>query len=198
MSLMKKGGYHLSHEKIKLVGASIDDAGAHEVIQLAVVLHDEEFNPTERFVTKIRPMHPQYATDEAMVINGMSLLKLRTQPMPQQVRPLFFDWFESVAGSSRIYPLGHNYSFDKQFLEVFFGKETYKQLFHYKFRDTHILAQTLIDCGSLTGVKSTKLEILCEHFGIPHLTHDAEGDTAATLTLYRELLKLVRGGLNGD
>jgi DNA polymerase III epsilon subunit-like protein len=66
----------------------------------------------------------------------------------------------------------------------------YDERFYYKFRDTFVLAQAMIDRGSLE-VSSTSLVGLCEYFEIPIKAHTALGDVLATLQLYKKLLEML-------
>ena len=181
----------------KMVGASIDiettglQSGLHEIVELSVILHDENFKPVETFTSKIKPMRPEIVEPEALIINNLSLSDLKDCATPAQVRNAFFDWHENIIGNKKIIPLGHNYgSFDSQFLRYFFG-HFYDEIFHYKCRDTHALAQGLKDCGLLELTQSLSLKNLCEKFAIPHKAHSSYGDAMGALILYRALVKLI-------
>ena len=162
-------------------------AGVNEIIQLAVVIVDDDFKFVDKFVSKIRPMHEANITQEAMKVNRIK--NLHEAPTPLQVRNAFYQWHEEVHDGLVIEPIGHNYSFDKDFLKLFFG-DMYDERFYYKFRDTFVLAQALIDRGSLE-VDSTSLGSLCDHFEIPIKAHDALGDVLGTIQLYRKLLEVM-------
>ena len=166
------------------------NAGVNEIIQLAIVIVDEDFNFVDKFVSKVRPMHEANIEEEAMKVNRLK--NLDEAPTPLQVRNAFFQWNEEVHDGAVIEPIGHNYSFDKDFLKIFFG-HMYNEKFYYKFRDTFVLAQAMIDRGSLDlgDNGSTSLVGLCDHFEIPIKAHDALGDVLATLQLYKKLLEIV-------
>ena len=181
----------------RIVGASIDVettgliSGVHEIVEMSIILHNEKFMPMERFTTAIKPMHPERADMDALLANGLSLVELKTAPTPPQIRNAFFQWHQDVAQGRRIIPLGHNFSFDKSFLKLFFG-DYYDEYFYYKNRDTFTAAQLLKDCGLLDPGQSLSLGKLCEEFKIPHVAHTSHGDAIATLILYRKLMALTR------
>lgn len=179
------------------IGVAIDTettgfkAGTHEIVSVAFIAHDEEFNIIHTFKTKIRPMRPELAHPKALEVNQLSLTDLKTAPTPQQIRNAFFQWHEEVLENKMIVALGHNFAFDQRFLIVFFAA-FYDNIFYYKFRDTFVLAKGLQDSGLLEKEQSLSLTNLCEKFHIPHKTHDAFGDAKATLQLYKKLIMLAR------
>lgn len=179
------------------IGASIDiettgfKAGVQEIVEVSIILHDEKFMPKDSFTTKIRPMRPELAAPQAMIVNGLSLASLKTEATPAQVRNAFFQWHEEIAEGKTIIPLGHNFAFDQRFLEIFFGS-FYNEIFYYKFRDTFVFAKGMKDSGLLETVQSLKLASMCKHFDIPHKAHSAYGDAMATLLLYRKLVSIVK------
>jgi DNA polymerase III epsilon subunit-like protein len=169
------------------------EAGINEILSLSAILFDKDFNEIDRYQSNVRPMHPILIDDEALKINGFKRNDLINHPLPIQVRSTFLDWVGEYT-EEKILPLGHNFAFDKGFLQVFFA-HYFDDLFHYKFRDTFVLAQGLIDSG-LLEVKSTSLIHLCDHFEIPHKPHDSFGDAWATLQLYKKLISIIKGGSN--
>ena len=179
------------------IGVAIDvettglKAGIQEIVSIAFIAHDEDFYPTEKFKTKIRPMRPELADNRALIINGLSLVDLKKEPTPQQVRNAFFQWHEEVLEDKLILALGHNFAFDQRFLKIFFG-DFYDNVFHYKFRDTYVLVKGLQDCGYLRKDLSLKLVSLCKYFNILHNAHDAYEDALATLKLYQKLVNLLK------
>lgn len=184
------------------IGAVIDVettgliAGVHEIIDITFIIHDDEFKPVDKFTTKIRPMRPELAEPEALLKNGLKLHELKNEPTPAQIRNAFSLWHEEIIQNKKILPLGHNFSFDKRFIEIFFG-QYYNEYFHYKFRDTYILAQALKDSGLLNLSSSLSLEGLCEYFKIPQIPHTSKGDAYATLILYRKMINFMKELKNG-
>jgi len=180
-----------------MIGAAIDvettgdTAGKHEIIEITILLHDEGFNPKQRFTSQIKPMRPEIAQEAAMKCNGLELHELRDAATPAQVRNAFFNWHEEIVGDQTIMPLGHNYAaFDKGFLKVFFGEEHYNNFFLYKGRDSQLTAQYLKDRRLFDVGQSTSLVNMCDKFNIHHKAHTSYGDALASLQLYKKLLTL--------
>lgn len=167
----------------------------HEIVQIAITCFNSSFNPTGlRFLSYVKPLRPELATNEAMTINGLSLIELiKEAPTPNQVRASLLNWKEELFGEEKLFPLGHNYSFDKGFLKLFL-KDIYDNMFHYKFRDTFILVQSMRDAGILPNTLHTKLDQLCDYFKISrHKMHDAYYDTICTLEIYKNLINILKG-----
>ncbi len=182
----------------KYINAAIDVettglvAGKHEIVEICVLLHDDDFHPIDRFVSKIRPLRPDLADPKAMEVNGLSLTALKGEATPSQVRNALNQWHEEVCDNKKIIPLGQNYAFDKGFLELFLGKETfYPSMFHYHYRDTMLLAKGLQDSG-LLRLDYINLKSMCKHFNVRCDSHTAYGDASATLQIYRKLLDMIR------
>jgi len=165
----------------------------HEMIQIAVTMATPDFRPTGvRFLSYIKPMRLELVDDIAMQVNGLSIQELsESAPTPSQVRMSFMQWKEELFGAELICPLGHNYSFDKGFIESMF-KDLYNEIFDYHIRDTQVLAYGLMDAGILKA-KSTGLKALTESLKIPLVGHhDAYVDSLAALEVYRKLIALCR------
>ena len=164
--------------------------GIHEIIELSLLLHDENFIPLDSFICKIRPMHPEYVDPKAMEINKLSLSNLKNESTPSQIRNALCQWHEEIANNTKLIPLGHNYSFDKSFLTIFLG-EYYNNIFHYHNRDTLSLAFALRDKGILK-IDSLSLTSIGKYFQLPEQIHRAEQDTRLCLSIYRKLLGLIK------
>lgn len=111
-------------------------------------------------------------------------------PTPMEVRHAILNWLEDVGCNEKIIPMGHNYSFDQSFLKIFL-QDFYDSIFHYEYRDTKIFLRGLIDSGKI-DLKHTSLSYACDFFEIPHVAHDAFGDTWSTLQLYKEMVKICK------
>ena len=165
-------------------------AGKHEIVQLAIVIVDKEFNFVEKFISNIKPMREEVIDVEAMDINGLNLYDLNNAPTPLQVRSAFFQWQDEMYSEKKLFLLGHNLSFDIPFLKLFFGEDNFKSRFDYHTRDTVAVAQYLMDVGKLTHIP-LRLTDLCDYFNIPLKAHTAEGDVLATILLYKALMEVL-------
>jgi DNA polymerase III epsilon subunit-like protein len=163
--------------------------GVNEIIEIAVLQFDDNFELTGNiFHSLVKPN--TMPTAEVTKINNIGIPELTLAPTASQVRKRFVEWKLEVFGEESIVPLGHNYGFDKGFLENFF-KDLYLDLFHYRNRDSQQAAIFLRDCGVLTA-RSTGLEALAEHFSLKSKgdLHRAVSDAEMTLEVYKELILL--------
>lgn len=166
--------------------------GFNEIVELAIVFFDDGFKPNGlRFVTQIKPMWPCNFSEEARKVNGIDPDKISDSLIPNIVRANFLEWKNNLLGDKKIIALGHNYSFDKGFLEVFLTKDLYDEHFHYNFEDSMILARALRSRGKLK-TENCKLTTLAKYFGIPNdSSHSAYNDALVTLQVYKNLLSLI-------
>lgn len=166
--------------------------GFNEVIELGVVFFDDNFTPNGlKFVTQIKPVWPCNFHPKAREANGIDLDKINDNLTPNIVRANFLEWKNNLFGDAKIISLGHNYTFDKGFLEAFFTKDLYDEIFHYNFEDSMILARALKQKGKLK-TENCKLETLAKYFGIPNeRAHSAYNDAIVTLQVYKNLIDLI-------
>lgn len=184
------------------IGAAIDlettglEYGKHEIVEMSVILHTEDFNIVDYFISQIKPMRPELIDPLALVTNNLKLEQLKDAATPPQVRNAFYQWFSEMVGDRLIIPLGHNYGgFDQNFLKIFFG-DSYNSYFYYKYRDTFSLAQALKDSGLLALDQSLNLENLCKKLNIPYVGHNAYDDAMSTLLLYKKLINKLKEIVN--
>lgn len=139
---------------------------------------------------------PIILTSWAQSIHQININDLVNEGLsPQRAEEAFSQWLESqgwapdLPGSDAIEPLGHNVSFDMQFVERMYRlacvPNRYKRTFSYQKRDTSAVARFLHDAGLID--KPGSLADLCKAFGVPFLEskkHTALGDAEATALLY--------------
>jgi DNA polymerase III epsilon subunit-like protein len=164
--------------------------GYHEIIQMSMLeINPDTFDPTGvSFEMNIKPLRPEIVDPKALEINGMDITQLmKTALPPGAVRASFCEWKDELFGNRKVYPLGHNFAFDRGFLRCFFG-DLYDNYFHYKYRDSAILAQALLDCKIIDEDKlhSTSLGAVADYFNIPkNKQHTATGDALMTTRVYK-------------
>lgn len=179
----------------KICGVSIDtettglSVGTHEIIELSLVTHDRKYSPLNTFSCKIRPLHPELTDPKALEKNKLDLNDLKREATPSQVRNALCQWHEEVLDGVKLKPLGHFFSFDKAFLELFLGSQYYN-IFERYYRDTAMLAQALIDKGRLK-IESLSLQSLAQYFRCNDQIHRAELDARLCLQIYKKLLDLM-------
>jgi len=168
--------------------------GTHEIVQIAVVILDKDFNVTsERFFSNIQPNRAEFADPTAMKVNGLDLKYLEKHaPVVYEVLSSFRVWRYELFDDAIFYPLFHNGVFDVPFLKLLFPMGRYEQIFHYHTRDTFSVARTMKDCG-LIDPESCSLGKLAEYFGIVNdKPHHALEDAKTTAAVYRKLLEVLK------
>lgn len=105
-------------------------------------------------------------------------------------------WHVPVTPKPTLHLVGHNIAvFDAPVLSNFLGGPVYRQLFHYRVRDTSILARGLVDAGLLPAVcKDGKLTDLCDALGLGPLgrAHRALPDARDEALLYKRMIGFLR------
>ena len=175
--------------------------GHHEIIQIAVVPLDAEFEPIVGvlpFYINMAPDYPERAEKTAQVVHGLNLEILKNEALNQVAgADLFCQWFEdlNLPLNKRLIPLAHNWAFESPFLKHWLGIKTNDEIFMGTARDTMLYAAGLIDWY---GTKAEKLPFyglslpnLCKIHGITQKgkSHDALNDALACATLYKILLR---------
>lgn len=170
----------------------------HDIWQIAVVPLDTNFEPWGNpFYSNMRPH--RIANIDSNALSGEKKEQVILESKDHDfVRDLFIEWHERLAEQlgftqiNRLIPIGHNFTFDYQFLSLWLGG-LYSGLFHAHQRDTMLLAANINDYYNMRGqdvaFKRLRLEDLCEHAGILNPNpHDALCDAIATAALYKYLM----------
>lgn len=161
-------------------------SGLNEVIQLSIVTYnDETFSFNEKFDLSIRAMRPEFIDEDWLKIDKMVLKYMSEQPTPSQAKFILYEWLDD----RKIYPLGFNYSFDRDFLRLFLG-DKYDEIFLNTYRDSLIVAEYLKDKGKIKDLKDFNLINLSEYFNIPCDKGNSLSNCITIIRLYEKLLKL--------
>lgn len=164
--------------------------GVHEVVQMAIVILDKDFNLTgDRFFSNIRVQRPEVADPAALEVNGIDLSVLeKTAPTLLEMKRSLFSWKNELFEGEKLYAIFHNAIFDIPFLKLAL-QNLYDEVFHYQYRDSCVLARAMIDAGLLNS-KSASLGKLTEVLGLTNdRPHHALEDSKACAVIYRELIK---------
>lgn len=178
-------------------GADVD---RHEIIQLAIVPLDDQFNPIKSlkpFYTTIAPMRPETADVGASAVHGLSIDDLILHsPSQDRAADMLVEWYDrlDLAFDRRIVPLAHNWAFECRFLFRWLGHEQTNRMFLSTARDPMVVATSHNDIAYLRGTRPPYDRVsngwLCSHFGIENAhAHDALSDCYATAKVYRRLLQ---------
>ena len=148
-----------------------------EIIELALVRVSKEREI--RFVTKIRPERLHLAQKRALEINGYNEEEWHDAPLARDVAGRVADL---IAGGLLV---GHNVSFDFEYLEEFLHVHGQKFRASYRKIDTMTLAHE-----HLPFLTSYSLATLRDFFGIPQEgAHRAEKDLDDMRSIYRRLCR---------
>jgi DNA polymerase III subunit epsilon len=100
-------------------------------------------------------------------------------------------------GIVKIIPLGHNIAFDIMFLKTLMPNiSDFQDIFHYRFKDSMILAQIINDVYYRTNhikyFQSVGLEKVSDKLGIPNSTaHSSESDARTSLLCYKKMIGML-------
>lgn len=169
----------------------------HEVLQVAIVLLNEDFEPTgDYFYRDVAPLYPERADPIATGVHGLDPHELaRTAESAEDVADALLEWFEKIdrPADRCLLPLAHNWAFEASFLKAWLGATMMGKLFHGHARDGMLFAASLNDRAAFAGKEipfpALKLGKLCEQFEIEHgQSHDALADCYAEAKVYKRLL----------
>ncbi len=175
--------------------------GYHEIIQIAVVPLDAEFEPITNslpFYVDIAPTFPERAERNAQTIHGLNLEKLQAEALDQtSSADLFCTWFEdlNLPLNKRLIPLAHNWAFESPFLKHWLGIATNDEIWMGTARDSMVYANGINDWygtrGELIPFYRVSLVSLCNKLKVKlkGKAHDALSDALACTEVYKILLR---------
>lgn len=180
------------------------DPMIHEVFQFAVLPLDSNFKIRSDilpFNIYIIPESINTIDPKVWKITNKNLDTIKNHGFDQYTAvTLFEEWCEKLGlpytqfgNRKKIIPLGHNYSFDQQFMIKLFGQSTYSDLFDYHYKDTMILANGINDMEAAKGKDipfiKTGLSSLAKKYYVDTTgAHDALVDCKITAEVYRSLV----------
>jgi len=173
------------------------DPKKQDVIQVAILPLDRAYRPDKSYMPfnmHIKPMRPENATVRGVykeklnhaIVNGLDAF---------QAADLLDEWFDKLhlGNGVKITPLGHNYGFDKAFLEEWMGKLSYDRIFHYQYRDTMRTAIYLNDKATSNGdslpYTRFSLNVVSKRHSVTNQqAHDALSDCVTTAEVYHRMM----------
>ena len=179
------------------------EPGYHEIIQIALVALDSNFDIRTDiipFCVNIAPEYPERIDIEAMAVNKQDAATLiNTGIDPFKVMELLGHWIDKLElpytrsdKRKRIRFLGHNVAFDISFLKVWLGLEQYDDWFSYISIDTMDAAGFINNHCAMNAIKipfpKVRLSYLCNVLDVEHRQkHDALEDCLATARCYKKM-----------
>lgn len=189
------------------VEATGDEAGYHEVCQIAILPLDsnlsvrKDINP---FYINIKPDNPERADRDAMRVNGLSLNELGTKGIDSIAAiDLFRKWYEkhvpldkSGNYQTKIRVVGYNVAaYDKGMIDKWLlkGGLRFYDFFHYHIADAMVIADYINTRYAIRGYdipfKKLSQSWVARHLGIEVLNaHDALADCTVVAQIYKQLL----------
>lgn len=178
-------------------------AGHHDILEVAFVPLDAKLEPMKDvipFHTLIRPKKrfPDSIDPEAMKRNGIRMEEVLLHGVdPWRAADYFEQWVERLclAPNKKLYPLAHNWPFDREFVRDWLAPKTFESLIHFDYRDTMPNVKYLNDKAEFEGRKcpfpQTSLQDIRAKLGIPvQVAHRALDDAITTAKVYRKLMDL--------
>lgn len=163
------------------------DAGAHEIIELGLVLtrlKDGVLTVTDELDLKIHPEHIETAEATALRINGYNDADWLFATSLADAMKSFAD---KTAGAVLV---AHNVTFDSAFIDAAFKKTGIENKMYFQKIDTLSVAfAKLHDQDDMTKLS---LRALCEYLGVDNKrAHSAFADAYATYEVFKKLFKLL-------
>lgn len=180
------------------------DPEKDEIVQLAILPLDSDFNPSKVIQPVnffIKPEHPfEYYASQGDLECGIKAIKIACDIGIDAYTAgnLIADvWFPRLITQKlkQIMPLAHNWIFDSAFLRKFFGNKTYELMFHFHYRDSMTVATFLNDVAGVTRqdypFARMGLNNLINALGMERLKdHDALTDCLYTARVYQQLVRV--------
>ena len=159
------------------------DVIKHEIIEIGVVITTPKLRVIEKFELKIKPEHIEDADPVALKINHYNPTDWQEAQNLKESMKVFSQKVKDCI------MVGHNVSFDSNFLDYTFAEIKLKNSMHYHRLDTISIAWAKLH--KKPNIKHFSLRELCEHFNVKNEhPHRALSDAYATYELYKKLTKL--------
>lgn len=161
---------------------------------------DESFKELDSLYLEMKPEDNKYiVTAEALRINGIDLkLHDKRAITYKEAGTRLYNFLNgnSLMGSDKLIPVGHNVVFDIQKLcDYIISKNSWIKFVSYRTLDTGTIARACIQAGLIPNSVSGSLSSIAEHFNInSSLAHTADGDVLMTSAILEKMLNLMRRG----
>jgi len=157
----------------------------HAVLQVAAISTDFDFNVKGQFMSYIKP-HPELEiTQEALMINQLSLDSLQSAPSEKSVA-LAFSHFARLVGPAPRFA-GYNCQFDLEFLACLWRRhDLLPAPYQVPWLDIYAVAKSRL--GTDAGLPNFKLASVANYFAVDTAgAHDAVADLIMTIEIAKRL-----------
>lgn len=142
----------------------------------------------------VKPDNGNYvATAQALEVNKIDLIAHDKIAITEsKAGQLLFNFLKEHAqnGTTKLIPLGHNISFDVEFIKKHLLKKAFNQFVSYRMLDTASVVQFFKLAGLVSRDLAGSLSEIAIHFGIStimNVPHTAKGDTWMAIEILRKL-----------
>ena len=164
------------------------------------MVFDENFNELDNLYLEVKPDDGLYVvTGQALTVNGIDLKTHDKRAVTyKEAGSKLYNFLNSnsILGSTKLIPVGHNVIFDIMKIQEFLmSKNTWNKFVSYRTLDTGTIARACIAAGLLPGDVSGSLSSIAEHFNVDSsAAHTADGDVLMTVQVLEKLLERMRRG----
>ena len=161
---------------------------------------NENFEELDNLYLEVKPDNDQYiVTGQALRVNGIDLKVHDSRAMTyKEAGTKLYSFLNgnSVLGSIKLIPVGHNVVFDiMKIQECLMSKNTWNKFVSYRTLDTGTITRACIAAGLIPSEVSGSLSSVAEHFNINNsAAHTADGDVLMTVQVLEQLLETMRRG----
>ncbi len=157
----------------------------HAVLQVAAIITDFDFNIKGQFMSYIQP-HPELEiTQEALMINQLSLEGLQSAPGEKLVAMALSHFARLVGPLPRF--AGYNCQFDLEFMSYLWQRhDLLPAPYQVPWLDIYAVAKSRL--GADAGLPNFKLASVARHFAVDTAgAHDAMADLIMTIEIAKQL-----------
>ena len=159
---------------------------------------DQDFNVTDDLDFKLKPENGNYVvTAQGLAVNKIDLVEHdKTAILIKDARTPLYEFLKKNYRGEKLIPIGHNVAFDVSRIkrDGLISEGSWETFVSYRTLDTGIVAQFLKAAEIFPPEVSGSLGSLVGHFKIASKgeLHDARVDTLQTVSVLKELLKIVK------
>ena len=155
----------------------------HEIIEIGCVLADSKLKKLEEFELKIKPIDIENADPIALKVNRYNEEAWESAISLEKALKILQEKTKDFI------MVGHNVSFDIEFLTYAFNKTGIENRMHYHKLDT--ISMIWAKFHKDREIDHFSLHDMCEYFNIKNKNpHTGLGDARATYELYKKLMSL--------
>lgn len=168
----------------------------NEIIELAAILIDQDFNEVSRFSSYVKPRWPDRGLKGSFNVyeyTGIDRAVIEQAPRPEAILNNFEDWISSNVLFKNVQFFGQNVKFDYDFLHEEYNRQYKKFPFDYHIISLESLffARSVIFDNRFP--EKLTLKYMCDDLGvINNKPHSAISDIETTVLIAKRIIKSLR------